>query len=356
MRREDGRSRGFGYVTLDSAQAAERCLAAPQVIDGRVVDLKRAVPEGGTELALKAANRLGTQGCVGPKRQQRASILSTPAPFPDPVDTASPMLTMMWPPAAAPQSYWASTEAMDNCENIPDYASLMSAGTSSPSWHSAVGAQRLLSTAPSPMEQLCQPECSPETPTNASVLSASAPEFVPKVADSADRASTENSQKPAERSALGDITNIQDQACLKMSEQVIVAAKKKVEPPPGLMQQDEVSLKPASIPCQPDEEISPTSQASTYDPLSPSQWSCSSPLFSTTPLAARFTAPAQTQKESSVTAPETRTMSTQTEQEEEVVEAGMSKTVEGSSISRGELLSLRPRKSECNLGMRTISR
>jgi len=46
MRQPDGRPRGFGYVTLDSAVAAERCLQEPQVVDGRVVDLKLAVPEG----------------------------------------------------------------------------------------------------------------------------------------------------------------------------------------------------------------------------------------------------------------------------------------------------------------------
>merc|ERR550532_2649772 len=46
MRQPDGRPRGFGYVTLDSQAAADRCLAEPQVIDGRVVDMKRAVPEG----------------------------------------------------------------------------------------------------------------------------------------------------------------------------------------------------------------------------------------------------------------------------------------------------------------------
>lgn len=46
MRQPDGRPRGFGYVTLDSPAAADRCLAEPQVIDGRVVDMKRAVPEG----------------------------------------------------------------------------------------------------------------------------------------------------------------------------------------------------------------------------------------------------------------------------------------------------------------------
>merc|ERR1719335_147910 len=46
MRLADGRPRGFGYVTLDSPFAAERCLAEPQIIDSRVVDMKRAVPEG----------------------------------------------------------------------------------------------------------------------------------------------------------------------------------------------------------------------------------------------------------------------------------------------------------------------
>eukprot|EP00928_Gymnodinium_smaydae_P053411 TRINITY_DN37401_c0_g1_i1.p1 TRINITY_DN37401_c0_g1~~TRINITY_DN37401_c0_g1_i1.p1 ORF type:complete len:825 (-),score=221.35 TRINITY_DN37401_c0_g1_i1:64-2538(-) len=46
MRQPDGRSRGFGYVTLDSPTAAQRCLLEPQVIDGRVVDMKLAVPEG----------------------------------------------------------------------------------------------------------------------------------------------------------------------------------------------------------------------------------------------------------------------------------------------------------------------
>jgi len=46
MRQPDGRPRGFGYVTLDSPAAADRCLAEPQIIDGRVVDMKRAVPEG----------------------------------------------------------------------------------------------------------------------------------------------------------------------------------------------------------------------------------------------------------------------------------------------------------------------
>lgn len=46
MRQPDGRPRGFGYVTLDSSAAAAQYLSEPQVIDGRIVDLKPAVAEG----------------------------------------------------------------------------------------------------------------------------------------------------------------------------------------------------------------------------------------------------------------------------------------------------------------------
>merc|ERR1719159_1144710 len=44
MRWSDGRSRGFGYITYDNAESANACLKAPQTLDGRVVDVKRAVP------------------------------------------------------------------------------------------------------------------------------------------------------------------------------------------------------------------------------------------------------------------------------------------------------------------------
>eukprot|EP00403_Amphidinium_massartii_P026356 CAMPEP_0178389334 /NCGR_PEP_ID=MMETSP0689_2-20121128/10062_1 /TAXON_ID=160604 /ORGANISM="Amphidinium massartii, Strain CS-259" /LENGTH=667 /DNA_ID=CAMNT_0020009779 /DNA_START=47 /DNA_END=2051 /DNA_ORIENTATION=+ len=46
MRQLDGRPRGFGYVTLDSPEAAHRCVVEPQIIDGRVIDVKQAIPEG----------------------------------------------------------------------------------------------------------------------------------------------------------------------------------------------------------------------------------------------------------------------------------------------------------------------
>jgi len=367
MRREDGQSRGFGYVTLDSAEAAEYCLAAPQVIDGRVVDLKRAVPEGNTEMALKAT-RLHTRGRGGAKQQQRASILSTPAPYPDPaaaafdiLSTASPMLTMMWPGAPAPlQSHRGSTEAMESSENIADCTTLLS--TSSPTWSDAVGRTGLLSTAPSSPTGQWQPESLPETPTNASggVLSANAPEFIPK-ADSADdsKPAAESSQKSPvlERSALGDITNTQhSEASLKLSEQDIAVAKK-VEPPPGLglMQQADMSLEPASIPWQPDEEISPTSQACTPNSLlSPLQWST---LLSTTPVACIAVQAQKTVIEMLVAVQETRTISTQTEDvEEKEGGAGMRTAAEVSPISREEFLGLRPRRNGCNLGIRTMVR
>jgi len=44
MRWSDGRSRGFGYITYDNADAANEALKNPQPLDGRAIDVKRAVP------------------------------------------------------------------------------------------------------------------------------------------------------------------------------------------------------------------------------------------------------------------------------------------------------------------------
>mmetsp|Transcript_32994 Transcript_32994/g.71049 ORF Transcript_32994/g.71049 Transcript_32994/m.71049 type:complete len:393 (+) Transcript_32994:378-1556(+) len=49
MCQPDGRPRGFGYVTLDSPIVADRCLAEAQVIDGRCVDMKKAIPGSNRE-------------------------------------------------------------------------------------------------------------------------------------------------------------------------------------------------------------------------------------------------------------------------------------------------------------------
>lgn len=45
MRQPDGRPRGFGYVTLDTPEAAEHFLKEAQSIDERIVDVKLAVPD-----------------------------------------------------------------------------------------------------------------------------------------------------------------------------------------------------------------------------------------------------------------------------------------------------------------------
>jgi hypothetical protein len=79
MRTPDGRPRGFGYVTLDSPAAAERLLAEPQVIDDRIVDMKRAVPESqsakvGPALALPT-------GMVHPMPMSMQAMYSQPNMF-----------------------------------------------------------------------------------------------------------------------------------------------------------------------------------------------------------------------------------------------------------------------------------
>jgi len=54
MKEPNGRSRGFGYVTFNSQAAAHSCLKEPQKIDGRLVDMKLAVPEGADQKNAKA--------------------------------------------------------------------------------------------------------------------------------------------------------------------------------------------------------------------------------------------------------------------------------------------------------------
>lgn len=78
MRQADGRPRGFGYVTLDSVAAADRCLATPQVVDGRVVDIKRAVPPGADGGAAGASSLWGGGANGSSSRAKRYS--GTPPP------------------------------------------------------------------------------------------------------------------------------------------------------------------------------------------------------------------------------------------------------------------------------------
>lgn len=46
MRSAEGKSRGFGFVTFTSAQAVEKCMSEALELDGRRLDVKKAVPRG----------------------------------------------------------------------------------------------------------------------------------------------------------------------------------------------------------------------------------------------------------------------------------------------------------------------
>jgi len=220
IRREDGSPRGFGYVTLDSTQAADCCLAQPQVIDGRVVDLKHAVPEGSMEIAQKAAG-LWARDLFARKQQNPLALLSTPAP---PVDTDNDILSMaspmMWPVHAG-LAHWAVAFNGVCPESSPDCMELLS---TSPTHQDAGSRSALLSTQPAPLEHW-QAESSPEISEHGSnLMSASAPEFIPQ-ADSADKACEKDLPK---RAALGDITNTQGQGPLANMPNSL---KKKIAPP-----------------------------------------------------------------------------------------------------------------------------
>jgi hypothetical protein len=82
MRQPDGRPRGFGYVTLDSPEAAEQFLHAPQMIDDRIVDVKPAVPDT-TEKGSASGHG---NGCLTPEFAAQAQQLLKPC-----------QLRMMWP-------------------------------------------------------------------------------------------------------------------------------------------------------------------------------------------------------------------------------------------------------------------
>eukprot|EP00928_Gymnodinium_smaydae_P004222 TRINITY_DN11463_c0_g5_i1.p1 TRINITY_DN11463_c0_g5~~TRINITY_DN11463_c0_g5_i1.p1 ORF type:complete len:615 (-),score=152.13 TRINITY_DN11463_c0_g5_i1:201-1934(-) len=79
MRQPDGRPRGFGYVTLDTQEAADECLRVPQLIDDRVVDIKPAVPDLATGKGVEGGEKLAT---LSPEARQ----LLQPHP-----------ISMLWP-------------------------------------------------------------------------------------------------------------------------------------------------------------------------------------------------------------------------------------------------------------------
>jgi len=84
MRTPDGRPRGFGYVTLDSPAAADRFLMEPQMIDDRIVDMKRAVPEALTPKEVSGQPMMSMADYSNPMSMQ--ALYSQPGmfyPWPD---------------------------------------------------------------------------------------------------------------------------------------------------------------------------------------------------------------------------------------------------------------------------------
>jgi len=112
MVQPDGRPRGFGYVTLDSAVAAERCLSEPMVIDGRVLDMKRAVP--GT-----SSTKSGQRSTAGQGRSASYASGAGASPFfplgawemPSYSPGAAAIMTMQAAMAAQASAAWAAAWA-----------------------------------------------------------------------------------------------------------------------------------------------------------------------------------------------------------------------------------------------------
>jgi len=187
MRQPDGRPRGFGYVTLDSPSAAERCLREPQMIDSRIVDMKAAVPEG-----------TGSQ-CTSPKEAGFMNMFAGQ-------DYNMGMYAGQgWPEAAGPYGpgmpWWTSAKTSPHGSQGLDCLDLLSAarelamsGTSSP--HGlplhAMGLQDYAELSHDPLDGmgLLLPPHLADEPRSTLIpaefqqaaggkMSASAPEFVP---------------------------------------------------------------------------------------------------------------------------------------------------------------------------------
>lgn len=215
MRQPDGRPRGFGYVTLDSPKAADACLATPQVVDGRVVDLKRAVPE--SDMDNCPTTRLHTPKHANSANQSPSMMFANqqsamagfhgawqnymPAvPGGIPADFCmNPFLTgMVAPPAQllSPAGYPSPmTSPYGSLGLNPlDCVDLLSTGRS---LHDASARSVMVHAEVEPFAQMPKPQ----SPSVAAAMSAAAKEFAP--------ASPKEAAKPKkiERAVLGEITN-----------------------------------------------------------------------------------------------------------------------------------------------------
>jgi len=175
MRQPDGRPRGFGYVTLDSPAAADRCLAVPQVIDGRVVDMKRAVPEG----SGASPNSMGQHTDYSMGMRTPHSPLYNWSESPGPFfgghmgsgysDTSpSGLADHLWS--------WSGTPVQKGSSEVLDCVELLSRRAAKIGMPSREALSPLAAAEPSTPKS---PEGCTSTHQRAGVLSANAPEFVP---------------------------------------------------------------------------------------------------------------------------------------------------------------------------------
>lgn len=203
MCQADGKPRGFGYVTLDSSAAADQCLGEPQVIDGRVVDMKRAVPAH------------GKSGAAASRSERTPAASYGKGPFYQPTgawDAMSTYEAQAFVSQAAVASAWASPwtefEGLDCLE-------VLRQGSVPPSPCEALN---LLSDTPSAMPSArgmfhhrAPGGGRPALLEQPVSMSAAAPEFVPRdlpcAADEPKKVAMPKPVSDRTRSVLGDITN-----------------------------------------------------------------------------------------------------------------------------------------------------